>query len=149
MDAPESETARGEPPRVVVGVDGSPGSMDALKWAVGYARMVGAVLEVVHARFIRKDILDLIDEAEAEESSVLESAVAAAHELDGSLQVVGRIDDPPAAKRLIDASRDALTLVVGSRGFGGFRELTLGSVSQQCVHHAHCPVVVIRPHPSE
>jgi nucleotide-binding universal stress UspA family protein len=45
---------------------------------------------------------------------------------------------------LLDASDTADLLVVGSRGHGGFTEALLGSVSQHCVHHAHCPVVVIR-----
>ena len=49
-----------------------------------------------------------------------------------------------AAQVLLDASDGADLLVVGSRGHGGFTEALLGSVSQHCVHHAHCPVVVIR-----
>jgi nucleotide-binding universal stress UspA family protein len=48
-----------------------------------------------------------------------------------------------AAEELINASRDADLLVVGSRGAGGFTRLMMGSISDQVVHHAHCPIVVV------
>jgi nucleotide-binding universal stress UspA family protein len=58
--------------------------------------------------------------------------------------VRARVVEGNAAQVLLDASDGADLLVVGSRGHGGFTEALLGSVSQHCVHHARCPVVVIR-----
>ena len=49
-----------------------------------------------------------------------------------------------AAQVLLDAAQGADLLVVGSRGHGGFTEALLGSVSQHCVHHAQCPIVIVR-----
>ncbi len=54
-----------------------------------------------------------------------------------------------AARTLVDASKGADLLVVGSRGLGGFKGLLLGSVSQQCVQHAECPVVIVRAQPQQ
>jgi nucleotide-binding universal stress UspA family protein len=63
-----------------------------------------------------------------------------------AVKVEARVIEGPAAEVLIDASRRASLLVVGSRGYGGFVGLLLGSVSQHCVTHAHCPVMVMRPY---
>ena len=61
-----------------------------------------------------------------------------------AVNVETAVIEGPAAQVLVDMSAEADLLVVGSRGRGGFSELLLGSVSQQCVHHARCPVTVVR-----
>ena len=73
----------------------------------------------------------------------LEEAIAAATS-PGGPPVRGEITQDSPAKALIDASAGADLLVLGSRGHGGFAGALLGSVSQYCVHHAHCPVLIIR-----
>ena len=59
-------------------------------------------------------------------------------------QIEQRVVQGAPAAVLVEQSRDADLLIVGSRGHGGFTELLLGSVSQQCAHHAECPVVIVR-----
>jgi len=64
------------------------------------------------------------------------------------LEVDALVTATPGPQALIDRSWDSELLVVGSRGHGGFRGLVLGSVSMQCVLHAHCPVTVVRAEPA-
>jgi nucleotide-binding universal stress UspA family protein len=64
---------------------------------------------------------------------------------DHTLDVRRSIVEGLAARTLIEMSQGADLLVVGSRGLGGFSSMALGSVGQACVHHAHCPVLIIRP----
>jgi nucleotide-binding universal stress UspA family protein len=63
----------------------------------------------------------------------------------GDIRIERRVVEGAAAAVLVEESRGADLLVVGSRGHGGFAQLLLGSVSQQCAHHAECPVVIVRP----
>ena len=140
-----SDPGAPEPPRIVVGVDGSSAALEALAWAAREVELRGGVLQVVYARTFRRDFLDLYPDVERLENRVLDDAVARAKELEPSIAVVGIAVDPPAPRALVEASDGADLLVVGSRGLGGFEGLTLGSVSQQCSHHARCPVVIVRP----
>jgi nucleotide-binding universal stress UspA family protein len=139
---------------ITVGVDGSSGGDAALAWAHEEALLRGAGLRLVHAY----QLPPMLPGALAPPSDDLEEV--GNREVDEALSRCGLTGDVPierdlvyvaqgnAARALIEASKDADLLVVGSRGLGGFMGLLVGSVSQQCVSHAHCPVVVI-PHPHE
>ena len=82
-------------------------------------------------------------QTEHDAREVLERAAAAAPSTEGlEVEWLGIPGNP--SEVLIEASRGASLLVVGSRGLGGFMGLMIGSVSNQCVHHADCPVLVVR-----
>jgi len=134
--------------RVVVGVDGSRPSRQALQWAFNEARLHGDTLEVVIAWHVPAQLgypgapTALFDFAEAARQT-MEAELDAVLGADAQ-GVMRRVEPGPAAQVLIDASRDADLLVVGSRGHGEFAGMLLGSVGQHCASHAHCPVVVVR-----
>jgi nucleotide-binding universal stress UspA family protein len=135
--------------RIVVGVDGSEPSREALGWAVAEATAHGAGLQVVNVY----DLAPLMpplgapmppanEVVDKSSQALLEEMTADAAEHSGvDIDLVPA--NGPTARTLLDAARDADLLVVGSRGLGGLRRLLVGSVSQQCVHHSTCPVAVI------
>ena len=134
---------------MVVGVDGSENSHDALAWAVGEARLRGAKVRLLHSwtfpavAAARDDGLPHADLQVAAEK-VLEEAVGAISIPEG-VELEREIANESAAQALVRASEGAEMVVVGSRGLGGFKGLLLGAVTQQVVHHAKCPVVIV-PH---
>ncbi|MGW6399384.1 universal stress protein [Streptomyces sp. NPDC055134] len=137
-------------PRIVVGVDGSPSSQAALRWAVRYAGLVGGTVEAVTAwevpgmaSWSAPAVDTEFDEDEAERGLV-EEVRAVLGENGGSL-VHERLVRGNAAEVLVDAAEGAEMLVVGGRGHGGFRRALLGSVSQRVAQHAPCAVTIIRP----
>src|SRR3954469_5928226 len=134
------------PPLVVVGTDGSPEASKAVAWAADYARRTNGTLEVVTTWTwpmtygVPAGIPNYDPEVDAQ--VLVEKAVA---ELDlPSDRVYTAVINGTAAQALCGRAEEADLLVVGSRGHGGFVGLVLGSVSSYCVHHAHCPVVVVR-----
>jgi|SRR5699024_8035429 len=137
--------------RVVVGVDGSPDSVRALKWGADYARAQGAELlavsvfevPVVFGGPYALSGIPEPDKLEEEARTALSEAVREA--LGEGAEVTERVEQGHPARVLVNASRAAQLVVVGSRGRGGFVGLMLGSVSQYCVTHARCPVLVM-PH---
>jgi nucleotide-binding universal stress UspA family protein len=136
--------------RVIVGVDGSPHSARALTWACRQAETCGDTVRAVCAWSLGASGEDWMAqpgvsaEGQRRAEEVLRKAVGRALSDHPSVEVEMTVVEGPPARVLVDMSADADLLVVGSRGRGGFSGLLLGSVSQQCVHHAHCPVTVVR-----
>ena len=140
---------------VVVGVDHSAGAKAALRFALEEARLRQATLRVVHAwqyGYIGATGLEgalpamggeLEDFRRGAEAALEETLRDAGAEKDG-VAIERRVDQGAAAAVLVEESRGADLLVVGSRGHGGFAQLLLGSVSLQCAQHAFCPVVIVR-----
>ncbi len=140
-------------PEIVVGIDGSHNASRALEWAMTEAGLRGAELTVITVNSViagywsgRPVTMPGDDERLAAARKLAEDAVAkiAAELADrqpASVRVVAVNGFP--ATTLIDASEGCDLLVVGSRGGGGFGALAVGSVADQVVHHAKCPVAVV------
>lgn len=134
--------------RIVVGIDGSPDSKQALRWAVTQAERTGGEVDAITAWEVPVTIMLLPAASEAD------YADHAVRTLEETLEeVLG--DEPPvvvharalegrAAHVLTHAARGADLLVVGTHGRGELPGMHLGSVASYCVHHAPCPVVVLR-----
>jgi nucleotide-binding universal stress UspA family protein len=139
--------------RIVIGVDGSQGSKTALRWAMIQAGRTGATVEAITvwqdpARYgtaygwtsqafegdtyintMAKVLDDTVDEVSAQ--------------LDRPVTVVTRILEGHPAEALLRAASGARLLVLGSRGHGAFAGMVLGSITQHCIQHPPCPVVVV------
>ena len=138
--------------RIVVGVDGSDTARLATRWAAREAKQRGATLVLVSAwnlptgayygpAPISEDtVKDLITGAE----EIVAFGLQEVRDEAGMIPVETIVEEGQATEVLLRAAATADLLVVGSRGMGGFRELLLGSVSQQLAHHAACPVVIVR-----
>jgi nucleotide-binding universal stress UspA family protein len=142
--------------RIVVGVDGSESSQEALVWAAGEARLRGATLEAVFCYHLPSvwmgmgesfgsTVVPDIEEQDLHTfaDDTVRNAIAALGDAAEGLDVEPVVVAGPAARGLTEAAQDADLLVVGSRGHGDLASVLLGSVSLHCVHHARCPVVVV------
>ena len=155
----ETESRRRAMNLIVVGVDNSQQAEEALRFALEEAKLRHAKLRVVHAwqygtiggvgttgiegfytPVVGADARDVREAAEKALEEILREPLADS----GAVEIERRVVEGPPAGVLVDQSRDADLIVVGSRGHGGFAELLLGSVSHQVSHHAACPVVIVR-----
>jgi nucleotide-binding universal stress UspA family protein len=143
-------------PLIVVGVDGSPSSRAGLRWAVRQAALTGGAVDAVmawqfpavmsgyawapistdEAANLAEDARKALDAVISEEVDPADSHLVTSHVVNGH-----------PADVLLAAAAGADLLVVGSRGRGSFADALLGSVGQHCVHHAHCPVLIMRGEP--
>jgi nucleotide-binding universal stress UspA family protein len=140
---------------IVVGVDGSEDSKEALRWALGEAELRGATVRAVHAWSMPIAFGGPYMPPQAFDPSEIRDQAQTA--LDDALDEVAGESPPVAVERVVEQgsaaevlcleSEFADLLVVGSRGHGGFAGLLLGSVGQQCAQHAPCAVVIVRSHP--
>lgn len=137
------------PGRIVVGVDGSESSKHALRWARFMADAVGAQIEAVAVcelafasagagRFEVPATQNQLEEATAMLGQTLNDVFGA----DQPYGLRPTIEQGDASTALLKVSKGAQTLVVGSRGHGGFAGLMMGSVSSKCASHADVPVLV-------
>lgn len=138
---------------VVVGIDGSPASATVLNWAARYATALGSSVKVVMAWHFPAAAgpapvgvapASVRAEVEQNKREQLDTAVTTAFSDSPGVPVEKQIVYGHPAQVLIDESKDADLLVVGSRGHGAFTGMLLGSVSTHCVTHAACPVTVVR-----
>jgi nucleotide-binding universal stress UspA family protein len=135
--------------RIVVGVDGSESAQAALAWAIRQAKLTGAGLDAVVSWSIPATaaaagpLPDSYDPA-ADAAAALTEAVAPARAANPDVDLRTVEVEGPAGPGLVEYAETAQLLVVGSRGHGFVAGVLLGSVSEYCVSHAKCPVVVLR-----
>jgi nucleotide-binding universal stress UspA family protein len=138
-------------PRIVAGVDGSPSSVEALRWAVRYAELSGGTVDATMTWQypLTASGLGWAPTSQWDDTNFAELAAKALSD------VVADVDPPSvtvrqivvegnAGEALIEAAKDADLLVLGSRGHGAITDALIGSVSTRCLHHAACPVLVVK-----
>jgi nucleotide-binding universal stress UspA family protein len=135
--------------RIVVGLDGSPSSLEALSWAARQADLTGSTLDILMTWEWPSSYgwaVPVPDDFDPESGvqKVLDTAVAGVRAEHAGLGVDARLVNGHPAPSLIEASKGADLLVIGSRGHGEFVGMLIGSVGIHCAANAHCPVLVHR-----
>ncbi len=133
-------------PVVVVGVDGSDGSRDAVRWAAEQARLTGAELRAV-ASWRWPNYITRIPpgvDLRADTERALREVVAEIRRDFPDLPVSEHVVEGPGGPALLSQSAGATLLVVGARGRAAYPGMLLGSVAEYCVRNGSCPVVVVR-----
>jgi len=144
---------------VVVGIDGSDNADAAFAFAVDEARLRGATLRIVAVWEVPATFygggggygggfepvdVQVYDGVRGQAQKAAEELVASARARADGVECDPVVEEGDAASVLVEQAEGAALLVVGSRGLGGFKSFLLGSVSQKVLHHAPCPVVIVR-----
>jgi nucleotide-binding universal stress UspA family protein len=138
--------------RIVVGVDGSPSSLAALDWAAGVADATGAAVEVVATwqwptGYGAGPMFPAEYDPAEDAARIAREAVGTVARAHPGVECTPLVVEGHPTKVLVDASRGADLLALGTRGHGELGGLLLGSVTEHCAARAHCPVVVVRGAP--
>ena len=134
-------------PVIVVGVDGSPSSQRAVRWASEQAKLTGATLRAVSSwrwpNYITRipPGVDLASDTRRTLDEVLQEALTGSEDVSVTRHVI----EGPPGPALLTQAQDATLLVVGAQGRAAFPGMLLGSVAEYCVRQGSCPVVVVRP----
>ncbi len=137
---------------VVVAVDGSEASQNAVRWAANTAMKRGIPLRIASSYTVPQFLYaegmvppkELFDDLQAETLEKIEAARAVAHEVAPDIKIGHTIAEGSPIDMLLEMSHDVTMVVMGSRGMGGLSGMVMGSVSASVVSHASCPVVVVR-----
>jgi nucleotide-binding universal stress UspA family protein len=131
---------------IVVGVDGSEGSRDALRWAAGQARATGASVRAVATWRWPNYVTRLPPGADlqAETTEVLHGIAESVRAEFPDVEISEQVLQGPPGPALLTQAADATLLVVGAHGRAAFPGMLVGSVAEYCVRHGPCPVVVVR-----
>jgi nucleotide-binding universal stress UspA family protein len=135
--------------RVVVGIDGSVASTEALEWTAKYGALTDSAIEILitwdwpTTYGLAAPLPDDYDPSEGM-AEILSKATSDLRSRYSELEITSRVVQGHPARILVGASEEADLLVVGSRGHGEFVGMLIGSVSEYCVAHAHCSVLVHR-----
>ena len=137
---------------VVVAVDGSEASQNAVRWAANTAMKRGIPLRIASSYTVPQFLYaegmvppkELFDDLQSETLEKIEAARAVAHEVAPDIKIGHTIAEGSPIDMLLEMSHDVTMVVMGSRGMGGLSGMVMGSVSASVVSHASCPVVVVR-----
>jgi nucleotide-binding universal stress UspA family protein len=140
---------------IVVGVDGSEASQEALRYALRQAKREGKRVRAVNAWHVPAiayggpgvaPLIDLRAVFAEDADAILTKMFEAVESEKGEVEIERVVREGRPASVLTEEAESADLLVVGSRGLGGFAELLLGSVSHECAQRAPCPTVIVRGH---